>query len=152
MAVECKRNSFCFICANFITSSTSYKITSKLKELIKESYGIKQLNGLDGENQFAPSFIDSACRTRLLRFRKGEGELKFDKPAFWRRPNLNHTDCFCCRTIVHKFNHHFGESFVYPDASKMNVKLPVLKEPVTTPISPVISTATTSDSISNISN
>lgn len=69
MAVEYKRDLFCFICTNYITSS-KFKITSTVKELIKECYDMKQLNGLDDENQFARSSNDSSCRLRLQRFKR----------------------------------------------------------------------------------
>ena len=87
-------DSFCYICAQFI-SGTKRKLTTILREAYWKCF---KSNCADIESNFTPSYICSSCQRNLYRYNKNNAHyMPFTCPAIWSKSSSHDKGiCYYC--------------------------------------------------------
>lgn len=117
---KCKTcpDSFCYVCADFITKSQRRKITPALKEAYQKVFD-RSMSNLD--KAWVPTSCCSSCRANLqLSVQKQQIKLPFDLPAVWREPTDHTVDCYFCLTKTYGYSIKNKSSIIYADVSSVD--------------------------------
>ena len=109
-----KKDSFCFICANFMFSNQKRIFNDDLKELYMLYFGFRPDNL---NKDYAPEFICNTCEVSLIAWENDKRNLAFGKPAIWTEITNHFSDCYFCCTNTFGFSHKNKKSINYANVN-----------------------------------
>lgn len=122
--IDCKNspNSFCYICAKYITKLQQRPVGVKVKEEYFAYFGREIL---DQEQEWVPKVCCKTCESSLSLWYSGKRKsMQFATPTIWKKPKRNHEDCFYCSINVFGFSAKNKNKIAYPVNS--SAEMPVL--------------------------
>lgn len=117
-----KRSFYCHLCTKYIPSSEKRNpINQKIIQNFQKCYNQE----IKLEHSFKPSSFCNSCRLNIDRCANGQIKLKIKVPPVYKKPKINHSNCYICLDDIH-FNKAINNRSDFERIKNTNVIRPVL--------------------------